>query len=71
MPQTAGISAQQVLQKAYAMPFSSPSYPPLPVEILEREQLAITYRTDPEKLRLLLPEPLEVDDDPLVSLTFL
>jgi hypothetical protein len=45
------------------MPLTSPAYPPGPYRFINREYLIITYRTDPEKLRALVPEPLLPDGD--------
>jgi acetoacetate decarboxylase len=47
-----------VRERAFAMPLTSPAYPPGPYRFINREYLIITYRTDPEKLRALVPEPL-------------
>jgi acetoacetate decarboxylase len=55
-----------VRSKAFAMPLTSPAYPVGPYRFSHREYLIITYRTDPDKLRELVPEPLQVGD-PLVS----
>lgn len=49
----------------YATPLGSPAYPRGPHRFTNREYLNITYRTDPDRLRALVPEPLEIDD-PLV-----
>ena len=49
-----------VRARAFAMPLTSPAYPVGPYRFRHREYLIITYRTDPEKLRDLVPEPLEV-----------
>ena len=51
-----------VRERAFAMPLTSPAFPPGPYRFVNREYLIITYRTDPEKLRALVPEPLEVDE---------
>lgn len=64
------LSAREVVERAYCIPLGSPSYAPLPLKILERQQLVITYRTDPERARRLVPEPLEVED-PIVSVAFI
>src|SRR5579885_3384762 len=45
------------------MPLTSPAYPPGPYRFIDREYLIITYRTDPEKLCALVPEPLLPDGD--------
>ncbi len=52
---------KEVLERAFAMPLTSPSYPPGPYRFVNREYLIITYRTDPAKLRAMVPEPLELD----------
>jgi acetoacetate decarboxylase len=52
-----------VRERAYAMPLTSPAYPPGPYRFINREYLIITYRTDSEKLRALVPEPLVSDGD--------
>ncbi|HUK11234.1 MAG TPA: acetoacetate decarboxylase [Stellaceae bacterium] len=51
----------EVRERAYAMPLTSPAYPRGPYRFIDREFLIITYRTDPAKLRALVPEPLEPD----------
>src|SRR5262250_732253 len=55
---------------AFAMPLTSPAYPIGPYRFVNREFMIITYRTDPQKLRALVPEPLEVDE-PLVKYEFI
>ena len=60
----------EVKARAFAMPLTSPAYPPGPYRFVNREFMIITYRTDPEKLRALVPEPLEVDE-PLVKYEFI
>ena len=57
------MSPQGVRQKAFAMPISSPSYPPGPYRFIDREYMAITYRTDSGALERILPEPLELAED--------
>src|SRR6201991_1730103 len=52
---------KDVLSRAFAMPLTNPSYPPGPYRFVNRQYLIITYRTDPAKLRAVVPEPLEVD----------
>jgi acetoacetate decarboxylase len=59
-----------VRERAFAMPLTSPAYPPGPYRFINREYLIITYRTDPEKLRALVPEPL-VPDDGIVKYEFI
>ena len=59
-----------VVRGAYSMPFSSPSYPAGPYRFVDREQLIITYRTDPEALYAFVPEPLQWTE-PLVRFEFM
>lgn len=61
---------QEVRERAFAMPLTSPAYPPGPYRFIDREYMIVTYRTDPEKLRALVPEPLEIDA-PLVKYEFI
>ena len=51
----------EVLERAFAMPLTNPAYSPGPYRFVNREYLIITYRTDPAKLRAVVPEPLEFD----------
>ncbi len=60
----------EVKARAFAMPLTSPAYPPGPYRFVNREFMIITYRTDPDKLRAVVPEPLEVDE-PLVKYEFI
>ena len=61
---------EEVRSRAFAMPLTSPAYPPGPYRFVDREFLVITYRTDAEKLRALVPEPLVVEA-PLVKYEFI
>jgi acetoacetate decarboxylase len=60
----------EVRRRAFAMPLTSPAYPPGPYRFIDREFLVITYRTDPERLRAVVPEPLQVEA-PLVKYEFI
>ena len=60
----------EVKQKAFAMPLSNPSYPRVPYRFINREYLIITYETDIDLLRELVPAPLEVVD-PIVKFEFI
>lgn len=64
------MKASDVRKTAYSMPLTSPAYPKGPYRFVDREFLVITYRTDPEKLRTVVPEPLEIDE-PLVKFEFI
>lgn len=59
-----------VRRKAFAMPLTSPSYPPGPYRFVDREYLVITYRSDMEALRAVVPEPLEIAE-PIVKYEFI
>lgn len=61
-----------VVKNAFAMPLTSPAYPKGPYRYYGREYLVITYRTDPVKLRAVVPEPLQLDPaNPLVKYEFM
>ena len=63
---------EDIRQQAYAMPFTSPAFPRGPYRFNDREYLVITYRTDVDKLRAVVPEPLEIDPDrPFVKYEFM
>lgn len=59
-----------VRSTAFAMPLTSPAFPLGPYRFVGREFLIITYRTDPERLRAVVPEPLEMSE-PLVHYEFI
>ena len=59
-----------IRETAFAMPLTSPAYPVGPYRFRNREYLIITYRTDPQKLRDLVPEPLQLRE-PLVKFEFI
>src|SRR5574337_2204085 len=61
---------EDVRKNAYTMPLTSPAYPPGPYRFVDREFLIIAYRTDPEALRAVVPEPLEIAD-PVVKFEFI
>ena len=52
-----------VRKNAFAMPLNNPAYPRGPYRFYNREFVVISYRTDPEILRAVVPEPLEVVGD--------
>jgi len=52
-----------VRASAFAMPLNNPAYPRGPYEFYDREYVVISYRTDPDVLRAVVPEPLEVIGD--------
>ena len=59
-----------VRKAAYAMPLDNPSYPPGPYRFLDREYMIITYRTDPDAVKRIVPAPLEVTE-PIVKYEFI
>jgi acetoacetate decarboxylase len=66
------MNINDVKKRAHSIPLTSPTYSKGPYRFVDREFLIVTYRTDPEKLRELVPEPLEVDmENPLVKYEFI
>jgi len=62
----------EVVRRAFAMPLTNPAYPLGPYRFVNREYLIITYRTDPGKLRSVVPAPLELDErEALVKYEFI
>src|SRR6195952_1991665 len=59
-----------VKRTAFAMPLTSPAFPRGPYRFMQREFLIVTYRTDRDALRAVVPEPLEVVE-PLVKYEFI
>lgn len=59
-----------VRKNAFAMPLTSPAFPPGPYRFVNREFFIISYRTDPEALRAVIPAPLEMTD-PIVKFEFI
>ncbi|MDF3287878.1 MULTISPECIES: acetoacetate decarboxylase [Streptomyces] len=53
------------LVRALNTPLTAPAYAPATARFTDREYLNIVYRTDPDALRAVVPEPLRVDE-PLV-----
>jgi acetoacetate decarboxylase len=57
------MSENHLIRKtAFAMPLTSPAFPPGPYRFVNREYFIIQYRTDPEALRRIVPEPLELSE---------
>ena len=46
-----------------SMPLQSPTYPTGPYKFFNRQYLIVHYRTDPARIRAMLPEPLMPDGD--------
>jgi acetoacetate decarboxylase len=64
------LKIEDVLKNAYAMPLTSPAFPRGPYSFVNREYMIVTYRTDPDALRAVVPEPLQVTD-PIVKYEFI
>ena len=64
-----GLTKEDILGRAYAIPFCSPAYPPAPDKFFDRPALTVSYRTDPDRVRALVPQPLVVEE-PIVSSGF-
>jgi acetoacetate decarboxylase len=59
-----------VVSGAFAMPLTSPAFPMGPYRFINREFFIITYLTDMDRLREVVPEPLKVTE-PLVNYEFI
>ncbi len=64
------MNLNDVKANAFAMPLTSPSYPRGPYRFMNREYLIISYRTDMDALRAVVPEPLVITD-PIVKYEFI
>jgi acetoacetate decarboxylase len=64
------MTEDEVRANAYAMPLTSPAFPRGPYSFVDREFLIVTYRTDPDALRAVVPAPLVVGD-PIVKYEFI
>jgi acetoacetate decarboxylase len=64
------MTEEEIRKRAFAMPLTSPAFPPGPYRFVDREYFIITYRTDLERLRAIVPEPLALEA-PLVKYEFI
>ena len=64
------MNESEVKQRAFAMPLTSPAFPPGPYRFINREYFIVTYRTDPDALKAVIPAPLEFTD-PIVKYEFI
>jgi acetoacetate decarboxylase len=64
------MTEDDIRKNAFAMPLTSPAYPPGPYRFVNREFLIISYRTDPDALAAVIPAPLEMTD-PIVKFEFI
>lgn len=60
----------EIKKNAFAMPFFHPTYPPGPYRFINREFFVITYETDFDLLKQIVPEPLEAAE-PIVKCEFI
>ncbi len=56
------MNIHDVKRNAFAMPLTSPAFPPGPYRFMNREFLIVSYRTDLDALRAVVPEPLQVSE---------
>jgi acetoacetate decarboxylase len=61
---------KEIKNKAFSMPFGFGSYPKGPYRFINREYFIVTYETDMDKLKQVVPEPLEVTE-PIVKFEFI
>jgi acetoacetate decarboxylase len=64
------VTESEVRARAFAMPLTNPAFPPGPYRFVNREYFIVTYRTDPDALRAVIPAPLEFTQ-PLVKYEFI
>src|ERR1700739_2831875 len=64
------MNEDEVKRRAFAMPLTAPAFPPGPYRFVNREYLIVTYRTDIDRLRAIVPAPLEVAE-PHVKFEFI
>jgi acetoacetate decarboxylase len=57
--------------KTASMPAAAPSYPRGPYRFINREYFIITYESDPDAIREMLPEPLEPEGSNRVLYEFI
>jgi acetoacetate decarboxylase len=60
----------EIRRLAFAMPLTSPAFPPGPYRFIDREYMIIAYRTDRAALEAVLPEPLTFEE-PIVKYEFI
>jgi acetoacetate decarboxylase len=64
------MNIDDVKRNAFAMPLTSPAFPPGPYRFVNREYLIVSYRTDLNALRAVVPEPLQIAE-PIVKYEFI
>jgi acetoacetate decarboxylase len=53
----------RIRREAFAMPMHNPAYPRPPFRFVNREYFIISYETDPDALRAIVPEPLKPENN--------
>ena len=56
------VTLDEIRKNAFAMPVHNPAYPRPPFRFLNREYFIISYETDIDAVRAVVPEPLTVDN---------
>lgn len=64
------MNVNDILKNGFSMPFTSPAYPKGPYHFINREYFIITYETDIEALKAVVPEPLKLVS-PIVKYEFI
>lgn len=64
------MTEDEIRRNAFAMPMHNPAFPRGPYRFIDREFLIITYRTDPDALRKVIPAPLQFVE-PIVKFEFI
>lgn len=64
------MNKEDVVKKSFAMPFTSPAYPRGPYRYINREYFIVSYETEIDLLKKIVPEPLEVTT-PIVNFEFI
>lgn len=54
---------ETIRREAFAMPVHNPAYPRPPFRFVNREYFIISYETDPDALRAIVPEPLKPENN--------
>jgi acetoacetate decarboxylase len=54
---------EKIRREAFAMPVHNPAYPRPPFRFVNREYFIISYETDPDALREIVPEPLKPENN--------
>lgn len=65
------MNADDIRRHASFMPFTSPPCSVGPYRFINREYFIISYKTDPAKLRAVIPEPLAPNKDAIVNYEFI